>query len=75
VPNRHHLFSDKIAPNYQQLVSNIRMLNDKQSFSDAGDVRLMSSSQNEGIRVTYHTPPTEDLLKSQTIALIAMMRG
>ncbi len=33
----------------------------------------MSSSQNEGIRVTYHTPLTKDLLKSQTMALIAMI--
>jgi hypothetical protein len=33
---------------------------------------LTSSSQNKGIRVTYHTPPTKDLLKSQTMALIAI---
>jgi hypothetical protein len=36
---------------------------------------MTSSSQNKGIHVTYHTPPTKDLLKSQTMALIAMMRG
>ncbi len=36
---------------------------------------LTSSSQNKGIRVMYPTPPTKDLLKSQTMALIAMMRG
>ena len=35
---------------------------------------LMSSSQNKGICVTYHTPPTKDLLESQTMVLIAMMR-
>jgi hypothetical protein len=34
----------------------------------------MSSSQNKGIRITYSTPPTKDLLKSQTMAVIAMMR-
>ena len=36
---------------------------------------LTSSSQNKEIRVTYHTPPTKDLSKSQTMATIAMMRG
>jgi hypothetical protein len=41
----------------------------------AGDVMLTSSSQTKGIRVTYCTPPNKDLLKSQTMALIAMMRG
>ncbi len=35
----------------------------------------MSSSQNVGIRVTYLTPPPKDLLKSQTMAVIAMMRA
>jgi hypothetical protein len=35
---------------------------------------LMPSSQNEEIRVTYHTPPTKGLLESQTMVLIAMMR-
>jgi hypothetical protein len=45
------------------------------SFSNAGDIMLMSSSQNKGIPVTYRTPPTKDLVKSQTMALIAMMRG
>jgi hypothetical protein len=35
---------------------------------------LVSSSQNEGLWVMYRTPPTKDLLKSQTMALIAMMR-
>ncbi len=45
------------------------------NLSNAGDVMLTLSSQNEGIRVTYCTPPTKDLLKSQTTALIAMMRG
>ncbi len=51
------------------------MPNDYQPFSDAGDVMLTSSSQNKGIRVRYSTPPTKDLLKSQTMAVIAMMRG
>ncbi len=45
------------------------------TFSNAGDDMLMSSSQNKGIQVTYHTPPAKDLLKRQTMALIAMMRG
>ncbi len=36
---------------------------------------MMSSSQNEGIWVMYHTPPNKDPLKSQTMALIAVMRG
>ncbi len=31
---------------------------------------LTSSNQNKGIRVTYRTPPTKDIVKSQTIALI-----
>ncbi len=34
---------------------------------------LTSSSQNKGIRVTYRTLPTEDLMKSQTMALIVMI--
>ncbi len=51
------------------------MPNGQGSFNDAGDVMLTSSSQNKGICVTYLTPPTKDLLKSQTIAIIAMMRG
>ncbi len=46
-----------------------------QSFSNAGDVMPTSSSQNKGICVTYSTPPTKDLRKSQTLAVIAMMRG
>jgi hypothetical protein len=36
---------------------------------------MTSSSQNKGICVTYCTPPTKDLSKSQTMALLAMMRG
>jgi hypothetical protein len=36
---------------------------------------LTSSSQNQGLCVTYRTPSTKDLLKSQTMALIAVMRG
>ncbi len=31
--------------------------------------------QNKGMRATYSTPPTKDVLKSQTMAVIAMMRG
>ncbi len=30
---------------------------------------------NKWIRVTYSTPPTKDLLKSKTMAVIAMMKG
>jgi hypothetical protein len=30
---------------------------------------------NKGIRVTYSTPPTKDLVKSKTMAVIAMMKG
>ncbi len=44
-------------------------------LANAGDIMMMSSSQNKEIWVTYRTPPTKDLLKSQTMALIAMMRG
>ncbi len=47
----------------------------QQSFSNAGVVMLRLSSQNKGIRVANRTPPTKDLLKSQTMALTAMMRG
>ncbi len=57
------------------VIGNKIMPNGWQSFSDADDVMMMSSSQNEGIWVMYHTPPAKDLLKSQTMALIAMMRG
>jgi hypothetical protein len=57
------------------IISDIKMPTGQQSFSDAGDVMLTSSSQNKGIRVTYRTPPTKDLLKSQTMAIIAMMRS
>jgi hypothetical protein len=35
---------------------------------------MTSSSQNGGIWVMYRTPPTKDLLKSQTMALRAKMR-
>ncbi len=57
------------------IIRDIKMLNGQQSFSNASGVMLTSSSQNEGICVTYHTPPTKDLSKSQTMAIIAMMRG
>ena len=57
------------------IISNIKMPNGQQSFSDSSDVMLTSSSQNEGIWVTYRTPPTKDLSKRQTMAIIAMMRG
>jgi hypothetical protein len=57
------------------IISNIKTPNGQQSFSDASDVMLTSSRQNEGICVTYYNPPTEDLSKSQTIAIIGMMRG
>ncbi len=74
-PNRHHLFSNLIAPNHQQLFSNKGTPNG----SDHLAMLVMScwrhQAKNKGIRVAYHTPPTKDLLKSQTIALIAMMRG
>ncbi len=56
------------------IISDIKTPNGQQSFSDADDVMLTSSSQNKGIRVAYHSPPTKDLLKSQTMAIIAMMR-
>ncbi len=36
---------------------------------------MMSSSQNKGMWIMYCTPPNKHLLKSQTMALIAMMRG
>ncbi len=42
------------------------------SFSNAGDIMLISSSQNKGVHVDYSTPPT---LISKTMAVIAMMRG
>jgi hypothetical protein len=74
-PNRHRLFSDKIAPNYQQLFSDKGTPNGSHNLAMLVTSMLLSSSQNEGICVTYRTPPTEDLLKSQTMALIAMMRG
>jgi hypothetical protein len=57
------------------IISNIKTPNGQQSFSAAGDVMLTSSSQNKGICVMYRTPPTKDLLKSQTMAIIAMMKG
>jgi hypothetical protein len=57
------------------IISNIKTPNGKQSFNNASDVMLTSSSQNKGIGVTNHTPPARDLSKSQTMAIIAMMRG
>jgi hypothetical protein len=45
------------------------------SLSDAGDVVLRSSSQNEGIHVKYSTPPNKNPSESKFMAVIAVMRG
>ncbi len=45
------------------------------SVSNAGDVTMMSSSQNEGLHVSYSTPTNKDLPEGKTNAVIAVMRG
>ncbi len=45
------------------------------SFSDAGEVKLMSSSQNEEVHDSYSTPTTKDAPGGKTTAVIAVMRG
>ncbi len=45
------------------------------SFSDAGDVMLMSSCQNEEVHDSYSTPTTKDPPEGKTTAVIAVMRG
>jgi hypothetical protein len=45
------------------------------SFSNACDVMMMSSSQNEGLHVNYSTPTNKDPPEDKTTAIIAVMRG
>jgi hypothetical protein len=45
------------------------------SVSNAGDVTITSSSQNEGLHVSYSTPTNKDLPEVKTNAVIAVMRG
>jgi hypothetical protein len=45
------------------------------SFSNAGDVMMTSSSQNEEIHVNYCTPTNKDPPEGKTTAVIAVMRG
>jgi hypothetical protein len=45
------------------------------SFSNAGDVKLTSPSQNTGIHVNYSNPPSKDPPEGKTMAVIAVMRG
>jgi hypothetical protein len=45
------------------------------SFSNASDVMLMSSSQNEEVHDSYSTPNTKDPPEGKTPAVIAVMRG
>jgi hypothetical protein len=45
------------------------------SFSNAGDIMMMSPSQNKGIHVNYSTPPNKDPPEDKTMAVIAVMRG
>jgi hypothetical protein len=44
-------------------------------FSNAGDVMLTSSSQNERLHVNYSTPTNKDLPEGKPTAVIAVMRG
>jgi hypothetical protein len=45
------------------------------SFSNAGDVMMMSSSQNKGIKVNYSTTTNKDPPEGKTTAVIAVMRS
>ncbi len=45
------------------------------SFSNAGDVMMMSSSHNKGTHVNYSTPTDKDPPEGKTTAVIAVMRG
>jgi hypothetical protein len=45
------------------------------SFSNTGDVILISSSQNKELHDSYSTPTTKDSLEGKTMAVIAVMRG
>ncbi len=74
MPN-HQIYFAIISSKLPAIISDIRMPNGKRPFSNAGEVMMTSSSQNEGLRITYRTSPSKDLLKSQTMALLAMMRG
>jgi hypothetical protein len=45
------------------------------SFSNAGDIMIMSSSQNEGIHDNYSTSTSKDPPEGKTTAVIAVVRG
>jgi hypothetical protein len=45
------------------------------SSSNAGDVIMTPSIQNEGIYVNYSTPTNKDPPEDKTTAVIAVMRG
>jgi hypothetical protein len=45
------------------------------SVSNAGDVMIMSSSQNKGLNVNYSAPTNKDPQEGKTTAVIAIMRG
>jgi hypothetical protein len=45
------------------------------SFSNAGDIILMSSSQDKEICVNYSTLPNKDPPEGKTTAVIAVMKG
>jgi hypothetical protein len=45
------------------------------SVSNAGDVTVTSSSQNEGLYINYSTPTNKDPPEGKTSAVIAVMRG
>ena len=44
------------------------------SVSNAGDVTMMSSSQNEGLHVSYSTPTSKDPTEGKSTAVMKVMR-
>jgi hypothetical protein len=57
--------SARWTPSDDLAILEVKSLAIKMTLSDAGDVMLTSSSQNEGIHVIYSTLPTKNLLKTK----------
>jgi hypothetical protein len=45
------------------------------SFSNAGDIKMTSSSKNKGMYNNYSSPTNKDPPEEKTMAVIAVMRG